>query len=90
MEINVIQDKILSIKTTDPDDITAVIDRSKHVAEEEVVLLRVPDRPLGEGEASRQPLDRRPLLHELVDRVRLGVDTRHCDSPFLTVMSARR
>jgi SNF2 family DNA or RNA helicase len=36
MEINVIQDKILSIKTTDPDDITAVIDRSKHVAEEEV------------------------------------------------------
>ena len=59
-----------------------------HVREEEVVLGRVPDRPLGEREPGRDLLDRGALLDELVDRVRLRVDT-HVASPFVT-MSRRQ
>ena len=45
-----------------------------HVGEEEVLLLRMPDRPLREREAGRRPLDARPFFDELVDRVRLRLD----------------
>ncbi len=45
-----------------------------HVREQEVVLRRMPDRPLGEGEAGRELLDLRAFLHELVDRIRLRLD----------------
>ena len=34
----------------------------------------MPDRPLGEREARGDPLDLRPFLDELVDRVRLRLD----------------
>ena len=49
-------------------------DVAGHVREEQVVLRRVPDRPLREREAGRDPLDLRALLDELVDRVRLRLD----------------
>ena len=51
---------------------------TRHVREEEVMLLRVPDRPLREREAGCHPLDLRSLLDELVDRVRLRFDAEAC------------
>src|SRR5262245_41962667 len=49
-----------------------------HVGEEEMVLGGMPDRPLREREAGGDPLDFRPFLDELVDRVRLRLDTEAC------------
>ena len=64
--------------TTAPSDgVYLPPDVAGHVGEEQVVLRRVPDRPLGEGEARREALDLGALLDELVDRVRSRVDSRH-------------
>ena len=53
-------------------------DVAGHVGEEQVMLGRVPDRPLGEREPGGEVLDTRALLHEVVDRGRPGVDPGHC------------
>jgi hypothetical protein len=50
---------------------------ARHVGEVENLVPGVPDRPLREGEAGGELLDRRAFLDELVHRVRLRVDTRH-------------
>ena len=53
-------------------------DVARHVGEEEVLVLRVPDRPFREREAGRHALDLRAFLDELVDRFRLRLDPEAC------------
>ena len=54
----------------------------RHVGEVEDLLVGVPDRPLGERESGRELLDTRALFDEVVDRVRLRVDSGHFAVPF--------
>ena len=67
-----------STSTTVPSGVYLAPHVARHVGEEEVLLARVPDRPLREREAGRELLDLRAFLDELVDRVRLRLDPEAC------------